>query len=299
MAARPLPQWPKNYLQMSIAKYIFMAACLFVVASCDSRQAADKPILAVSIEPQRQILEKIAGPDFEVTTLLGRGADPETFDPSTAQRLAVDEADIYFSTGVLPFESKIQESIAKESEFVDTSKGMTLLYGTHGHAHVDSASAPDPHYWSSVIGATAIARNMAEALKKRYPERAVDINLRLDDFYMEMAELNRRIAAKLEKAKNPVFAVWHPSLSYFARDYGLEQLSLGEEGKELSAKDMAEAIDHAKADKVTVFFFQPGIDSRQAEVLNESIGSRLVSINPLDYNWQGQLLSIADEIARP
>ena len=62
---------------------------------------------------------------------------------------------------------------------------------------------------------------------------------------------------------------------------------------------MAEAIDHAKADTVTVFFFQPGIDSRQAEVLNESIGSRLVSINPLDYNWQGQLLSIADEIARP
>lgn len=280
-----------------------MAACLFVVASCGSRQAADKPILAVSIEPQRQILEKIAGPDFEVTTLLGRGADPETFDPSTAQRLAVDEAEIYFSTGVLPFESKIQESLDRESEFVDTSKGMTLLYGTHGHAHghaqADSASAADPHYWSSVTGATAIARNMAEALKKHYPERSADINLRLESFYMDMAELNRRIVISLQSAQNPVFAVWHPSLSYFARDYGLEQLSLGEEGKELSAKDMAEAIDHAKADNVKVFFFQPGIDSRQAEVLNESIGSRLVSINPLDYNWQGQLLTIANEIARP
>ena len=60
-------------------------------------------------------------------------------------------------------------------------------------------------------------------------------------------------------------SVWHPSLSYFARDYGLEQISLGTEGKEMSAKSLTEAIDKARDKGVGVFFFQKEYDSRQAE----------------------------------
>ena len=289
---------------MRIAKYMVGAAAMLVVAACAHRQPSGQKLLAVSIEPQRQVLEQLAGPSFAVTTVLGRVADPETFDPSTAQRVAVDEADMYFATGVLPFEQRLRQSLGDDYDFVDTSEGVKLLYGTHGHGHHHDGDGhghldADPHYWSSVEGVRAMARNMAKALCVKYPDSADVVNTRFARFTASLDSLDSELAARLANAPHRTFAVWHPSLSYFAREYELEQLSLGAEGKELSAKELAEAIDHARADSVTVFFFQPGIDSRQAEVLSESIGSRLVPVNPLDYDWRGQLILIADEIARP
>lgn len=280
------------------------AAAMLVVAACAHRQPSGQKLLAVSIEPQRQVLEQLAGPSFAVTTVLGRGADPETFDPSTAQRVAVDEADMYFATGVLPFEQRLRQSLGDDYDFVDTSGGVKLLYGTHGHGHHHEGDDQghldaDPHYWSSVEGVRAMAANMAKALCDKYPDSADVVNSRLARFSASLDSLDSELAARLANAPHRTFAVWHPSLSYFAKEYGLEQLSLGAEGKELSAKELAAAIDHARADSVTVFFFQPGIDSRQAEVLSEGIGSRLVPVNPLDYDWRGQLILIADEIARP
>jgi len=291
---------------MQIAKFVCYLAAALAVSSCASDGNNGKTILAVSIEPQRQILEQIAGPDFDVVTVLGHGSDPETFDPSTSQRVALDDADIYFATNVLPFEMTLKESIGANTTFVPTTGNIELIYGNHGHSHGESDShehhhdmAVDPHYWSSIEGAENIARTMYKSLSEKYPEKKADFTERYDQLTDSLTKLREYIGQTLDKAPCRTFAVWHPSLSYFAREFGLEQLPLGVEGKDLSAKALAEAIDHAKADSVRVFFFQPGIDSRQAEVMSQGIGSRLVPVNLLEYDWQGQLKLISDEIARP
>lgn len=296
---------------MQISKIVSAAALVILAWGCGNKQSvSEQPILAVSIEPQRNILEQIAGPDFKVTTVLGRGADPETFDPSTPQRMAVDHADIYFATGVLPFEERLKQSLAANTTYVSTADSSMLIYGTHGHEHShghshehgdhhDHQGAPDPHYWTSFAGLSAMAQAMAQSLAEAYPDRANDINERCQATLSHLDSLKAQVQTRLAGAGGSAFAVWHPSLSYFAREFGLEQVSLGAEGKELSAKAFAAAIDHARADSVKVFFFQPGIDSRQAEVLSQSIGTRLVPIDPLSYHWEKEIKTIADELARP
>lgn len=92
--------------------------------------------------------------------------------------------------------------------------------------------------------------------------------------------------------------MWHPSLSYFARDYGLRQISLSPEGKEASVNMMQTAVDSARASGAEILFFQKEIDSRQAETANEQIGAKLVNINPLSYNWNKEIINIANAIAR-
>ena len=87
----------------------------------------------------------------------------------------------------------------------------------------------------------------------------------------------------LASKKGTAFLVWHPSLSYFARDYGLLQISVGQEGKEASVQQLQSKIDEAKAHNAEVFFYQKEFDSRQAEVVNEQIGAEMVIINPLNY----------------
>lgn len=291
---------------MQSAKYILPVFCALTLASCGNKRDNDKQILAVSIEPQRQILEQIAGPSFEVMTVLGKGADPETFDPSTSQRVALEDADIYFATDVLPFEDNLRNTLTEHTRYVPTSGNVRLIYGTHSHDHHSdhndgdtAGKAVDPHYWSSFEGVGSIASSMLDALIDKYPDLETEFRGRYSQFIHTTDSLKERLAEQLASADYRTFAVWHPSLSYFAREFSLEQLPRGVEGKDMSAKALAEAIDHARADSVKVFFFQPGIDSRQAEVMNEGIGSKLVAVNLLDYNWPEQLKYIADEIARP
>lgn len=335
---RRLP-WTAIYQAMNKTLLVgILPTLMLLTGACGSKSGqensdantCESKVLTVSIEPQRQILEQLAGPSYTVKTMLSRGSNPETFDPSTGDRLAADKSAIYFATGVLPFEERLESSI--KAEYVNTGAGINYIYGTHSHhhghdgmhkGHADDGhgheshehhdhecnhegheshehdGAPDPHYWSSVDGARTIAHNMATALIKHTPDSAAVINARLDRLMSHYDSLSTELDSILTPLQGTTFAVWHPSLSYFARDYGMTQLSLGTEGKELSAKMLREAIDKARAAGVKVLFFQQEYDSRQAEPLSNGIGARLVTINPLDYDWEGQLKLVADEIARP
>ncbi len=287
-----------------LVRYLYAAIiCLFAACSTGTTKGKDeKPKILVSIAPQAAVAKVIAGDKFTVSTLLGRGSDPETFDPSASDRMDVDKADVYFVTGVLPFEERLEKS-SENTVFANTSKGIALLYGTHGHAHDANehghgSEAPDPHYWSSVEGIRQMARNMATELCRLYPEQSGNFVERLADYEYHLDSIDSVFRNQLEKA-DKVFAVWHPSLSYFARDYGLEQISLGTEGKEMSAKSLTEAIDKAREKGVGVFFFQKEYDSRQAETISEGIGSKLVVINPMAEDWEKELTGVCNELSRP
>ena len=280
-------------------RFCGILALTALLQACSPSAPADEgKVLMVSIEPQRNILEHLVDSTYTVKTLVAGSADPETFEPSTAARMDVDKAELFFATGVLPFEQRL-------GDVVDTSEGVELLFDTHGHSHDHGDhhdhSAADPHYWSSISGAKAIAKNMAKALSDADKTNANLYTQRLDAYMQHLDSLDAVLTSVLQPCSASVasaFAIWHPSLSYFARDYGLEQLAVGLEGKEMSAKGLGKAIDVAKEHGVKVFFFQKEYDSRQAETINEAIGSRLVTINPLAYDWEDQLILIANELAR-
>lgn len=289
---------------------IIIFVIILVVTACTRRSSSvggDKTVYAVSIEPQRWLLEQLVDSGAEIVTMLTPGSNPETYEPSLSRRALADNAVAYFATGALPFEEALEES--SSVRFVNTSEGIEPIYGTHDHAHGhnhgenhechEHEGGPDPHFWTSLSGAAAMARNMAAELSRLNPEGSEVYAGRLASLLASLDSLNVAIAAELTEAPSRTFAVWHPSLSYFARDYGLEQLAVGQESKEMSARQARSVIDRARADSVRVFFFQKEFDARQAEAINEEIGSRLVTIDPLDYNLVHQLQTVADAIAHP
>ncbi len=282
---------------------------VLAATACSKHPSADgnNPIYAVSIEPQRWLLEQLVDSGAEIVTMLTPGSNPETYEPSLSRRALADNAVAYFATGALPFEDALEAS--SSVPFINTSEGIVPIYGTHDHAHAhhehgeahehSGEGAPDPHFWTSLSGAAAMARNISAALTRLNPDRAEAYADRLSALLARLDSLNVDIATELVDAPSKTFAVWHPSLSYFARDYGLEQLAVGQESKEMSARQAREIIDRAKADSVRVFFFQKEFDARQAEAINKEIGSRLVTIDPLDYHLDRQLQTVADAIAHP
>ncbi len=287
-----------------------LVLALYVCGCTRKEAAADRPLLMVSIEPQKWILEQLVGDDYAIGTMLDRGANPETFDPSMEKRLQADKATAYFSTGAFPFEESLAKSLPDRTRIVNTSEGIEPIYGTHSHTHNHTSGhshghdcdhhgeAADPHMWTSLKNARIIARNMAEALADLDPAEAATVNRRLATLEQRLDSIDKATADRLEGASRS-FAIWHPSLSYYARDYGLNQIAVGQESKEMPAGQVRQVIDNARNANVKVFFFQKEYDNRQAESINSAIGSRMITIDPLAYDWLGQIELITNEIARP
>ncbi len=271
-----------------------------LLAACVGK-VSEKPIVTVSLQPQKYFLDKIVGDKVDVKCLLASGGNPETYEPSLTHLMNLEGSEAYFMIGNIGFESAIMERVRHNNpdlQIYNNSKGVDMLVGTHGNcSHHGHNHDIDPHTWSSVKNARVIAGNMYDAMTEIDAKNKEYYKKNYDKLIAELDSLDARITAMLAPKAGTAFLVWHPSLSYFARDYGLVQISIGQEGKEASALQLQSKIDEARSHGARVFFFQKEFDSRQSSVVNEQIGAEMVTVDLLDYKWNHQMLIIADALA--
>ena len=282
-------------------KSFFLFVSLFILMSCG--KAEQENVLVVSVEPQKALLKEIVGDRFEVVAMLPPGANPEVFEPGMQTRQQLETAKAFMTTGYLPFETKLAEANGGRVKVVNTSKGIQPVYGTHGHAHEGHShvggDGADPHIWTSVKNAKIIAKNMYESVIELDPEGKEYYTPRYEKLITRLDSLDNAFDKRLSaEGITKSFAIWHPSLSYFARDYDLEQIAVGYENKEVSVSTQSKVIDEVKEEGVKVFFFQKTYDSTQATTLNDAMGTTLVPINPLDYDWERQLEGIVSALCQ-
>ena len=67
--------------------------------------------------------------------------------------------------------------------------------------------------------------------------------------HAKLVDLDNRTARRIEESGIRMFVIYHPALTYFARDYGLQQIAIEDEGKEPSARHLARLIEQARAQK--------------------------------------------------
>ena len=91
--------------------------------------------------------------------------------------------------------------------------------------------------------------------------------------------------------------VWHPSLSYFAADYGLNQVAMGLENKEVSPMQMKDNIDRARQLGARVMIVQPDFDQNRSTELARQIGATTLSVNLMSDSWIDDMLRTARAIA--
>ena len=287
-------------------KGIVSLVCVCVaamVAACAGGSKVDREnarVITVSILPQKYFLEKIVGDRFEVKCMLDKGGNPETYEPSMSYMMNLEKSDAYFLMGNIGFELSIRSKIKEynpDIKVCDVSEGIELISGSH-HFDADDKEGIDPHTWTSVANARVIIKNMLDDVVELDPEHKAEYESNYRDFDRELSEFQDSIALRLQPVKGEAFVVWHPSLSYFARDYGLEQISLEYDGKEVPVKYLEKKVAYAVSRKPSVFFFQKGMDTNQAQTVNAQIGTRLVEINPLGYDWKYEIRKIADALSR-
>lgn len=269
-------------------KRIFSLLLLPLLLACSSDIAPDGRTLIVTAEPYRYVVEAIAGNDWRVVSIVPKGDNPETFDPTPGDMIALASSSAYFMVGGLGFEEAWVERIASmypTLRMFDTSKGIMRDNG-------------DPHLWTSPDNMTLIAGNVCDALCCIDSANAMGYRARLSALCEKIAATDSYIAERLDTLAGNSFVVFHPSLTYFARLYGLHQLSIEQEGKEPSALHIKSVIDEAKRRGVALVLVQSGFDSKNAVTIANEIGARVVYINPLSYEWHTELRKMADEMVK-
>ena len=75
------------------------------------------------------------------------------------------------------------------------------------------------------------------------------------------------------------FIIYHPALTYYARDYGLRQIAIEADGKEPSAKQLTQLIRQAREDGVRRILYQSQFPA--SEVIARDIDAEYAEVDPL------------------
>ena len=268
-------------------------------AGCVQQQASDgitgnatpDLTIAVTILPQKQFVERIAGDHAKVIVLIPPGASPHTYEPTAGQLAEISSADVYLKVGSgIEFERAWMEKIAGVNPamaVVDSSRGIQLVEGIEeeeeeGHAPA-SGDEPgtDPHTWLSLRNARIMAENAYQGLAAADPDHAAEYRANTDAFVRELDDLDAAISRDVAARNISGFMVYHPAWTYFARDYGLVQVPIEVDGKEPTAAGVETLIRQAREMNTTVVFAAPEDSTRSAEVIADEIGGRVVLVSPL------------------
>jgi zinc transport system substrate-binding protein len=266
--------------------------------------------IMVSIPPQKYFVEKIGGEYVNVSVLLPPETSPHFFEPKPARMIELGKADMYMAIGV-EYEKHLLPRIRSMHpglSIIQTDHGIKKIFmESHGHAHDHSPGdshehehehhgGKDPHIWLSPELVMIQAENIYNALASAFPESKKYFQDNYNSFTRELQDLDEEIR-NIFSQMNPgtKFMVFHPAWGYFAKAYDLIQVPVEMEGKEPRAADLKHLIDTARDENIKVVFVSPQFSRRSAQVIAESIGGEIVSIDPLAEDWKQNMRKMAEK----
>jgi len=114
-----------------MASAILLVTLLFGVASCgEPDEENGKLVVAVTILPQAQFVEKIGGDKVDVLVMVPPGGDPHTYEPTPSKLVSLSNAVMYAAVGSgVDFELSWLDSLIDQNEdmqVVDCSHSIQL-----------------------------------------------------------------------------------------------------------------------------------------------------------------------------
>jgi zinc transport system substrate-binding protein len=276
---------------------------ILLLAACQLKPKDDRELVSVSILPQKYFVDQIAGNLLQVNVLVPPGSSPHNYSilPSQMKDLAKSKA--WLKIGLLTFEDALKDKLAdinKNLAIVNCSEGITPIAGSEHeeteHEHAVN-EAFDPHIWLAPAESKIIAQNTLKALKAGFPQHAAIFDTNYTRFIARIDSVSALIDQKLATLKNRNILIFHPAMAYYARQFGLKQIAMELDGKEPSPRHMKEIVDLAHEQHIHVIFIQKEFDAAFAQQLSKEIDGKVIIIDPLDYNWEKQLMDITEKIA--
>ena len=283
-------------------RFLYLIILCVILAGCkgtpqkqaDSGKASrtEKPAVTVTvtISPYKYFVDQIAKGKVDVNVMVSNGNNPETYEPYAQQMMELSKSALYLKVGSIGFEQtwmkKLQDN-APDMKVIDTSVGIKPAKTPGGNI--------DPHVWMSCSNARIIASNILKALCELEPKNKAFFEKNYQSLLSIIDKRDSTIKENFKKDPDLVrkLVIYHPILTYFARDYQLEQLAIEEEGREPSAAQLKSLIERARKEKIKFCLIQAEFANRNTTTFINESHTKPMNINPLQGDWNRAMLEAA------
>lgn len=200
-------------------------------------QAGAQEIVATS-KPAHALVAMVVGATGSPRVLIDGAASPHTYQmrPSDAKAVASAAVLVRISEGLEPFSGRLAKSLPKGARMITLAaapglKSLPRRTGAtfeksktdhgHGHGHNHAAETDDPHIWLDPDNAKVLLGYLASELGKVSAANAATYKANAEAAAARMDALSAELTKALAPVADKPFVVFHDSLQYMERRFGL------------------------------------------------------------------------------
>ncbi len=310
MLPERLTHWLKPYLHRdmpTIAKRVALLSA--TIMGC--LLSAEPLRVGVSVIPLESLVKSVGGEAVTVQSLQREGDSCSVFEPRPSAISWLAGAELFFRVGAA-YESVILQRLAlqfpdlKVSDLRDAVDTIPVTgHHHHDHDHGEHACADcateelqsDPHIWLDPVYAGQLVEAISRELSLKIPQSGEAIGMASGECSGRLQGIHTRLTELLQPHKGRGFYIYHPSLGYFARRYGLKQVPISSGSHGPGPRELQRLIREAREAGIKTVFVQPQESRKHAEIVARAIGARLVEIDPLAPDVEANLLRIGAALA--
>lgn len=254
----------------------FVLAMLIALSSLQVQHDSRTVQVATSIFPIAAIVEEIGGSNVEAVAIVPPGVDPHRFDLTPRAARDLSKAHLIFLVGG-DFDSWIFSAAH------DLSKNLAEIYKCIEDSLIPLGDSFNPHFWLDPLIAKPIAAEVASRLIAFAPEDSAYYKKNLEIFFSRIDSLDAWIRSQLNPKKGKAFVSLHPSLSYLARRYSLnevETLEMSPE-QEPSIKHLRNVTKKMRKMGIDLIIGEEFSNLSLASSVSKATGARLLILDPI------------------
>jgi zinc transport system substrate-binding protein len=268
-------------------------------SSTDSRDAQVLSA-AVAFYPIEEVVRSVGGDAVEVVGLTPPGGGPHDLELTPETAAALERADVvfYIGRGFQPSVEKAVSALPDEVRTIDLLDSVQLLPvtpqldGTEGEVDGEVLSGnADPHVWVDPVNMVTLTDVVAATLSEASPPDKATFDAGAQAYAAMLQSLSDEFETQLATCESRTIVTSHRAFEYLAQRYDLKQipiagLSPDEEPDPKSLEAIAEA---AKADDVTVVFFEERVPTALSDTVAREIGASTDALDPIETITQDRL----------
>ncbi len=198
---------------------------IFVLLALTFSSGAKAEVNVVTtIKPLHSIVSAIMVGTGAPKLLMRTTVSPHDFKLKPSDVRALNKADVifWFGPSLESRLSKVIEIARKTSRVFDILKSPNIkLLKNRNHEDDHDHGLNDPHIWTSIPNAKAIAFIVRDTLMSIEPKHAKTYSSNYQKFSRNMDHLESTIRQRMKSTKKVPFVVYHDSFQYFENDFQL------------------------------------------------------------------------------
>jgi ABC-type Zn uptake system ZnuABC Zn-binding protein ZnuA len=259
---------------------------LAVVAACGSPEGPDGsgaegalPVVATTTI-LADLVRQVGGDRVQVTSLVPKGGEVHTFDPTPTDVRRVAAARLVVANG-LGLDDWLADLARDAGTAAPVLRLSEDLPGVTYHSGDHEDEPANPHLWLDVRHAARYVDRIQEALAAVDPDGAGAYAAGADAYRARLTELDAEIRERLAAlpAANRIVISFHDAFPYFASAYGLEIVGtvVDAPGQDPSAGEIADLVGVVRASGARAILAEAQFSPRLAGTIAGETGVVVVS----------------------